>query len=133
MLSAGIGSYLSSRFRFDLRLIILILVSYIAAFIWGFPFVSDFIISKDLWQRFFYTAVLIMPAGFFMGIPFPTGISKARQERKEIIPWLWAINGCASVIGSITAVIVSIHFGFLIVIGIAALLYILALVSYHYC
>ncbi len=133
MLSAGLGSYLSSRFRFDLRLVILILVSYIAVFIWSFPFVSDFIISKDLWQRFFYTILLIMPAGFFMGIPFPTGISKAKQKRKEIIPWLWAVNGCASVIGSIAAVIISIHFGFFIVIGISVLLYILALISYKFC
>ena len=133
MLSAGLGSYLSSRFRFDLRLVILILVSYIAVFIWSFPFVSDFIISKDLWQRFLYTILLIMPAGFFMGIPFPTGISKAKQKRKEIIPWLWAVNGCASVIGSIAAVIISIHFGFFVVIGISVLLYILALISYKFC
>jgi len=134
MLSAGLGSYLSSRLKFfNLNLVIIVLVAYIAVFVGVFPFVSDFIISKVLWQRFFYTALLIMPAGFFMGIPFPTGISKAKEKRREIIPWLWAINGCSSVVGSIAAVIISIHFGFSIAIGIAALLYILALISYRYC
>ena len=134
MLSAGLGSYLSSRLKFfNLNLVIIVLVAYIAVFVGVFPFVSDFIISKVLWQRFFYTALLIMPAGFFMGIPFPTGISKAKEKRREIIPWLWAINGCSSVVGSITAVIISIHFGFSIAISIAALLYILALISYRYC
>ncbi len=134
MLSAGLGSYLSSRLKFfNLKLVIIVLVAYIAVFVVVFPFISDFIISKTLWQRFFYTALLIMPAGFFMGIPFPTGISRAKEKRREIIPWLWAINGCSSVVGSIAAVIISIHFGFSIAIGIAALLYILALISYRYC
>jgi len=134
MLSAGLGSYLSSRLKFlNLKFAIIALVAYIVVFVGVFPFVSDFIISKTLWQRFLYTALLIMPAGFFMGIPFPTGISKAKEKRREIIPWLWAINGCSSVVGSITAVIISMHFGFSIVIAIAALFYISALVSYRYC
>jgi hypothetical protein len=65
-----------------------------------------------------------------MGIPFPTGLSKAKEARGEIIPWLWAVNGCCSVVGSIVAVIIAIHFGFSIVIGIAALIYIVVFVSY---
>ena len=67
-----------------------------------------------------------------MGIPFPSAIAKVKEKREEIVPWLWAINGCSSVVGSITAVIISIHFGFFTVMGIAALIYIAALVVYRY-
>lgn len=133
MLASGIGSYFSGYHRINLRIVILLLVVYIGCFTLGFSHIANFLISKDLWQRFFYTVLLIMPAGFLMGIPFPTGIARAREKRVEIIPWLWAINGCASVGGSILAVIISIHLGFLVVIGISLLLYILALVSYRFC
>jgi hypothetical protein len=67
-----------------------------------------------------------------MGIPFPKGLAKVKEKKAEIIPWLWAINGCASVIGSISAVIISIHIGFLVVVGISAVLYLIALFTYEY-
>ncbi len=50
----------------------------------------------------------------------------------EIIPWLWAINGCTSVVGSIAAVMISIHLGFFVVIGIAAVIYLAAMVTYRH-
>jgi hypothetical protein len=132
MLSAGVGSFISSKFNVELKWVVLVLVIYIIAFTIGFRFVGDFIISKTLWQRFLYTILLVIPLGFFMGMPFPKGIARVKEKREEITPWVWAINGCASVIGSITAVIISIHLGFLIVIAISAVMYILALVSYKY-
>jgi uncharacterized membrane-anchored protein len=67
-----------------------------------------------------------------MGMPFPKGIAAVKEKRDEITPWVWAINGCASVIGSIAAVIISIHLGFLVVIALSAVMYVLALVSYKY-
>ena len=130
MLSAGIGAFLSSRYRINLKWVVIAIVAYIAVFILSFNYICSFIISKVLWQRFIYITLLVIPLGFFMGIPFPTGISKAKEARGEIIPWLWAVNGCCSVVGSIVSVIIAIHFGFSIVIGIAALIYIAALLSY---
>ena len=131
MISAGIGAFLSSRCRINLKWVVIAIVAYIAVFILSFNYVCSFIISKVLWQRFIYTTLLVIPLGFFMGIPFPTGLSKAKEARGEIIPWLWAVNGCCSVVGSIVSVIIAIHFGFSIVIGIAALIYIVAFVSYR--
>jgi len=132
MLAAGIGSYITSRFRVDIRWVVGIIVAYIIIFIFGFSHIGDFIISKVLWQRFLYSTVLIFPLGFVMGMPFPLAIAKAKRSRKEIIPWLWAINGCTSVVGSIAAVMISIHFGFFVVIGIAALIYLAAMLTYRY-
>ena len=132
MLSAGLGSYISSKVEIKLKWVVLVLVIYIILFVAGSGFAVDFIITKDLWQRFLYTVLLVIPLGFFMGMPFPKGIAAVKEKRGEIIPWVWAINGCASVIGSIAAVIISIHLGFLVVIALSAVMYVLALVSYKY-
>lgn len=132
LLSAGFGSFIITRIKLDLKWVVLIIVIYILLFIFLSRQIQEFIIAKSLWQRFFYTALLIVPLGFFMGIPFPAGIVAAKKKKEELIPWLWAVNGCASVIGSITAVIISIHLGFLVVVGIAAVLYVVAYVAYRY-
>ena len=132
MLSAGVGSFTSSKIRINLRWVISAIVFYIFIYIFLSEYIQLFIISKVLWQRFFYTILFILPLGFFMGIPFPAGLAKAKVKKVEIIPWLWAVNGCASVVGSIAAVIVSIHIGFLVVVGISAALYLVALIVYEY-
>jgi len=132
MLGGGVGSYLTSKFRVKISWVVFALVLYVGCFIFGFKFIGDLIIACPLWERFLYSILLILPLGFLMGMPFPSGIGKMKETRQEVIPWAWAINGCTSVIGSIAAVIISIHFGFLIVIGIALFIYILAAVTYRY-
>ncbi|MFC2159955.1 hypothetical protein ACFLQS_04495 [Actinomycetota bacterium] len=132
MLAAGIGSYITGRFRVDIRWVVGTIVGYIIIFVFGFSYIGDFIISKVLWQRFIYSVLLILPLGFVMGMPFPLAITKVKRSRKEIIPWLWAINGCTSVVGSIAAVMISIHLGFFVVIGIAGVIYLTAMVTYRH-
>ena len=41
----------------------------------------------------------------------------------DFIPWAWGINGCASVVSPVMASIVSVEFGFRIVILMAVLFY----------
>lgn len=132
LLFAGIGSFITNRFKVNLYWIVVSLVLYVALFLIGFRYLSDFLLSRQLWQRFIYTVLLIMPAGFLMGIPFPLGLSIVKAQRPEIIPWLWAINGCASVVGSISAVIISLHLGYLVVIGLSALLYLASMLSFKF-
>ncbi len=132
MLFAGIGSFVTSRYRVNINWVVLLLFGYVILFVFTFMHLSSFMLSRVLWQRFLLTVLLVMPAGFLMGMPFPLGIARAKVEKPNIVPWLWAINGCASVIGSIAAVIVSLHLGFLVVIGISGLLYISAMVAYRY-
>ena len=72
------------------------------------------------------TLALIAPLAFFMGMPFPLGLARLAAHDPEIIPWAWGINGCASVLSAILATIIAIHFGFQAVIGLAVILYVLA-------
>ncbi|MBI5182173.1 MAG: hypothetical protein HZA06_04580 [Nitrospirae bacterium] len=72
-----------------------------------------FFIGYGLVTRILITAILLLPLGFLLGIPFPSGIRALKQGNKEsLIPWMWGINGAASVLGSALAVAIAIKIGF---------------------
>ncbi|MEK6707652.1 MAG: SAM-dependent methyltransferase [Pseudomonadota bacterium] len=72
------------------------------------------------------SVVLIAPLAVCMGIPFPTGMMRLAGTGQDTIPWAWAINGCASVVGAVLATLLAIHLGFSVVILLAVLIYGLA-------
>jgi hypothetical protein len=77
--------------------------------------------------RILISAALIAPLAFFMGMPFPLGLARLADYAPDLIPWAWAINGCASVISAVLATLLAIHLGFTTVIAVALALYALAL------
>jgi MFS family permease len=50
--------------------------------------------------------------GVLMGIMLPTGIKLVGEHDASIVPWGWGINGATSVIGTVLATIIAIHYGF---------------------
>jgi SAM-dependent methyltransferase len=66
---------------------------------------------------------LIAPLAICMGMPFPTGTMRLASTAQESIPWAWAINGFASVVGAVLATLLAIHLGFAVVILLAVLIY----------
>jgi len=77
--------------------------------------------------RILISIVLIAPLAFCMGMPFPLGLGQLADHAPGLIPWAWAINGCASVISAVLATLLAIHLGFTTVIAVALVLYALAL------
>lgn len=75
-------------------------------------------------------ALFIAPLAFCMGIPFPVGLSNIDRYQPSFLPWAWGINGYGSVISSVLATVLSIHFGFSVVIASAVLLYLGVAVSF---
>jgi uncharacterized membrane protein len=69
---------------------------------------------------------LIAPLACLMGMPFPLGLARVARESEDLLPWAWGINGCASVVASILATLLAIHFGFAAVVILAVALYLLA-------
>jgi hypothetical protein len=69
---------------------------------------------------------LIAPLAMCMGVPFPTAMTRLADTAEEAIPWAWAINGFASVVGAVLATLLAIHLGFAAVILLAVLTYALA-------
>ncbi|MDX1630994.1 MAG: SAM-dependent methyltransferase [Thermoanaerobaculia bacterium] len=70
--------------------------------------------------------LLLGPLAFLMGMPFPLGLARAGSRHPEWIPWAWGINGWASVVSAVLATLLAMHLGFSAVLGIAAVLYLLA-------
>jgi len=66
---------------------------------------------------------LIAPLAMCMGVPFPTAMTRLADTSEQAIPWAWAINGFASVVGAVLATLLAIHLGFAVVILLAVLIY----------
>ncbi|SCX52307.1 SAM-dependent methyltransferase [Nitrosospira sp. Nsp1] len=75
------------------------------------------------------SVVLIAPLAVCMGMPFPTGMMRLAATTQDAIPWAWAINGFASVVGAVLATLLAIHLGFAMVILLAVVIYGLAAVA----
>ena len=53
----------------------------------------------------------LVPVGLFLGQWFPAGIRRL-EDRPALIPWVWAVNGWASVLGAVLAIILAMSLGF---------------------
>ncbi|MCI0449759.1 MAG: class I SAM-dependent methyltransferase, partial [Chlorobi bacterium] len=80
-------------------------------------------IRADVLLRVVVSIILIAPLAFFMGMPFPYGMSRIDDNSKYLAAYSWSVNGFFSVIGSVLAVIFSMSFGFRIVFAISAMVY----------
>jgi hypothetical protein len=72
---------------------------------------------------------LLAPLGILLGMPFPTGLRIVSDEASSLVPWSWGVNGFFTVIGTVTALILGMAFGFKIVLLVGALCYLIALVA----
>jgi spermidine synthase/uncharacterized Tic20 family protein len=79
--------------------------------------------------RIVVTALALAPLGTLMGTPFPQGLAVAHQHAPGLLPWIWAVNGCASVVSAVLAPMVAISLGFQAVMLIGAGAYLGALLS----
>ena len=69
---------------------------------------------------------LIAPLAFFMGMPFPLALARVAATRAALVPWAWGINGCASVLSAVLAILLAMSLGFNAVVVIAIALYVVA-------
>jgi spermidine synthase len=117
---SSIGSFYSKRFNNSVifsGIIIMILLN-----ITVIPFVLGSLVSLGMVLRVIISVLLTLPLGFFMGMPFPKGAVKVG----ELIDWCFAINGAASVLGSVLVLYAAFSFGFTISLLLALFLYALA-------
>ena len=151
LLSSGAGSVVSRRWISDagrlwlpLILIVAVLVGYVfvlpglLASMVGIPFILKLLVSCPL----------LVPLGFGMGMPFPTGLralasapvpefpavenkkdanSATSASKENAVEWAWAMNAASSVLGSVLAIVIAIHFGMNFTLGCGAVAYLLAL------
>jgi len=70
--------------------------------------------------------MLVVPAGFLLGMPMPAGMRLIAADRADIIPWGWGINGAFSVVGATLAVFIAMNWGFSVTLLSGAAVYTLA-------
>lgn len=128
LLSAGWGSIWSPRLRLGLTLPLLV------ALILPYPGALRALFGATLgWPygaRVLLAVSAVLPLGFLMGIPFAAGLRRVEGRYPGIVPWIWAINGGASVVSSILATVLALLWGYRLVLGCAALCYLLATLAF---
>ncbi len=74
------------------------------------------------------TVLMLAPAGFAMGLPFPTGLRMLERAHQPSVRWAWSLNAAASVLGSVGALVLALYLGIVQTLLIGGGLYLLAAV-----
>jgi hypothetical protein len=113
ILSMGFGSFVSDRLslsgwvsRVPALVVAVALILYSAAVIR----VVHGSVADPMWQRVLLSLALVVPCGFPMGFCCPVGLRWLMQLKQEDnLPWMWALNGAASTLGSFVAIVISME------------------------
>lgn len=76
------------------------------------PPLLDATLAWPIGLRAVLTMALLGPLGFAMGMPFPTGLREVGAWGGAVVPWAWGVNGVASVLGSVSAMLAAKLWGF---------------------
>jgi hypothetical protein len=134
LLASGAGSIVARRWmsgsdprkvRWALGAIAAIIVLYLFLL----PPMLTSLVGLGFVTKLFLTGLLLIPLGFVMGMPFPTGLQVVAFAREEsaATEWAWAINAAASVFGSVLAMVIAINFGLGATLACGAVAYLAAL------
>jgi hypothetical protein len=120
LLFSGLGSQFSARLPLCVALGLLALLLVLGPP--ALPLVFQQALGAPTWARLGLTTLLLAPLGFLMGVPFPGGIRwmLGKPGRAALVPWIWAINGAASVVAAVLAALLALSFGFSWVLWIGA-------------
>ena len=132
---SGLGSLASARYVADCRRIMPRIFLGIGALVAAGAFLFDPVLGAiGQWPyglRIATCILLIAPAAFLMGFPFPTGMTMlSRLGKERFFLWAWGINGTFSVVGAVAVPIVNVLFGQQILLLGAAAIYLIALPAF---
>jgi hypothetical protein len=122
LLSGGIGSLLSAKYtvnhrRFAPLLLVGIMTLGVHIMI---SWLNEHSYSITQTERIWIIAMVLIPLGLFMGMPFPYGL---RRMRAPLIGASWGLNGLMTVSGSIIAAMMSLTYGFAFTLLLGAMIY----------
>jgi hypothetical protein len=129
---AGCGSYWSGqisemRLQNLLRRYLVLIVLLIGVVALGSEWLIKHTIVFPLGLRMALFVLLIGIVAFFMGMAFPSGIRLLSHQQKSTIPWMWALNGGASVLGSVIAMALAMTIGYTLTLLLGSICYFVAL------
>jgi spermidine synthase len=137
LLSSGVGSLLSRRwFSEPTRVLIALafIVIALSIYVLVLPHLLETLIGQAFTTKLLTSALLLIPLGFAMGMPFPSGLralsaAKAGNDHAGhgAVEWAWAMNAASSVLGSVLAIVIAIQFGLTVTLGYGVVAYVLAM------
>jgi SAM-dependent methyltransferase len=129
LLSSGAGSFVAQRWSTYRQLTAVVATVCVAlgGLAVAVPWAIDSTLGSSNPLRILVAVACIAPAAGVMGMPFATGLRYAARESRSLVSWAWAVNGGASVFGSVVAVLISMTAGFSRTFLAGVLAYLLAL------
>ncbi len=84
-----------------------------------------FFLGDPFFTRILISFLLLMPLGFFLGMPFPLGMKLLDElDLEHYVPRMWGLNGIGSVLGVALSIALAITFGFSYAMTLGVILYI---------
>jgi spermidine synthase len=148
LLSGGAGSVASKRWLHktsSARGVLWTIAGIVTLYVLFLHALLAILVALPFAAKLMLSGALLVPLGLLMGMPFPTGLREIATfgnrltgetseqfskpvTRSSTIEWAWALNAASSVLGSVLAIVVALHFGLDAALGCAAGAYLFAAV-----
>jgi MFS family permease len=136
LMFTGLGALLSARLKGRLdrvpRMLAPVVVVLGLAYLFLLPVLTDALLTTPLAIRVMVAFLVLAPLGVLLGMFMPLGlgaVSSLTDHGEEYVAWGWAVNGFASVIGSVLTTLIAMMFGFNVVLVLAVAVYLTALLT----
>jgi hypothetical protein len=137
LLSSGVGSLFSRRWLphpARVWMPLLLLVGAICVYVLALPVLLNALVGLPFAIKVLVSGAILIPLGLTMGMPFPTGLRALASAPKaetggnsgNAVEWAWAMNAASSVLGSVLAMVIAIHWGLNITLACGAGAYLAA-------
>ncbi len=141
LLSSGAGSLVSRRWLLEPARVWLPLTGIVLAimlYVFVLPALLISFVGLPFALKLLLSAAALAPLGFAMGMPFPSGLrliappsialtAPGGTTGATAVEWAWAMNAASSVLGSVLAMVVALHFGLTVTLACGAGAYAIAL------
>ncbi len=132
LLGSGVGSVVARRWLADplrVRVALVVVIAATLLYLWLLPRMLTALVGLPFAVKLLLSAAVLLPLGFVMGMPFPTGLRALASGGERTIEWAFAMNAAASVLGSVLAVTIAIHYGLGGTLAAGAAAYVIAALS----
>jgi hypothetical protein len=145
LLSSGVGSLVSRRWLPEPARVwrpLAMLSVLIAIYVFALPALLNALVGLPFTVKLLVSGLILIPLGLAMGMPFPTGLralagaatgaddrnqAAENQSSGNAVEWAWAMNAASSVLGSVLAMVIAIHWGLNVTLACGAAAYLLAI------
>ncbi len=132
LLSSGAGSLVSRKWFSEPTRVVMALgfiVIALLAYVFALPRMLEAMIGLPFAGKLAMSALLLVPLGFAMGMPFPSGLRaiSSATAKHGAVEWAWAMNAASSVLGSVLAIVIAIQFGLTVTLTCGAVAYVVAM------